>query len=152
MDGSADLFCRICGGPTYSREVITNFLILNKFFKKNKYYGIPDGVWFDALSVIEYLKKKYKKLGIEKMNSEEYEKLIKSIKIPKEHKWQDKLILITKEDKIYKNVESSSGEQSIKINNLTFEPGGCGNKNYNDSYLMHCDCYKIMKEKVKSKR
>lgn len=145
--GSADLFCSVCGGPTYSRDIITNTLLLKKFLKNlnNKnYYDInPDGVWANSEHIIEYLKKNYKKLNINKMTDAEYTELMKSIKVPKEHCWQDNLILITNKDKIYKDVPSSQGEYYIEINGVKFEPGEYSN----DSYLMHHDCYYMMRNK-----
>jgi len=78
--GSADLYCSICGGPTYSRNIITNILLLKKFLTKGKYFNLkPDGVWENAELVIEI----YQKKKINKMSNDEYNKLIKSIKIPK---------------------------------------------------------------------
>lgn len=142
--GSADLYCKICGGPTYTRDVITNIKLLQTFLINGKYYNIePDGIWEDALLLIETLKKKYKKFSTKKMTDDEFNKLIKSIYIPKNHLWQDKLILITKNNKIYKKNIISSGEIFIKINNLIFNPSEYDN----DSYLLHKDCYKIIKDR-----
>ena len=53
--GSADLFCKICGGPTYTRDVITNIQLLQKFLIKGKYYNIkPNGLWDNPFFLAKY--------------------------------------------------------------------------------------------------
>lgn len=137
--GSADLYCVFCGGPTYSRHVITDIELLKKYIgiKKIKnnniveYYNVkPDGIWGDALSLIEYIKKHNKKI-----DNKEFDILIKSCIIPKNHNWQNKLTIILP-DKVIKNVTSSHGEYYTVIDNIAYGP--------NEGYLVHNDCYKLL--------
>ena len=140
--GCADLYCSFCGGPTYSREVFANTKLLKKILgdkkikKTEKYYNVtPDGNWEDCESILRYIQK-YKTPNIN-----DFSELCKSVTIPKTHKWQDNLILITI-DKIIKNVKSSFGEVYTTVNNIKYNT-------YSEelAYLVHNDCYKLIIDK-----
>ena len=142
--GLHDIYCTICGGPTYSRPIISDTLLLKKYLGKGNYYGInPNGFWEDAENLINFIRKHYKKLGLNKMNDEDYDILIKSIKIPKNHKWQDKLIMLT-EKKNIKNV-ISAGEVFIEHDGTKYETLIDSNKPV--CYVIHNDCYHVLKNK-----
>jgi len=145
--GSSDLYCDICGGPTYSRPIITNTLLLKKYLGKGEYYGIkPNGLWDNAEELINFIKKHYKKLGLPKMDDEDYNILIKSINIPKEHKWQNKLTLFTEKKKIKDVI--SAGDPYIELDDGTkYEPTEFDNNGKQICYLVHNDCYKVLKSK-----
>ena len=145
--GSSDLYCDICGGPTYSRPIITNTLLLKKYLGKGEYYGInPNGLWDNAEELINFIKKHYKKLGLPKMDDEDYNILIKSINTPKEHKWQNKLILFTEKKKIKDVI--SAGDPYIELDDGTkYEPTEFDNNGKQLCYLVHNDCYKVLKSK-----
>lgn len=143
--GSADLYCILCGGPTYSREIITNIDLLKKYLpvKTNKrkidiYYNVsPDGNWMSAEFIVDYIKKHNKKMDIN-----DYNALNKSITIPTNHKWQNNLIMIAK-DKIIKNVSSSCGEHYTVIDGVNYDYSGLGEL----GHLAHNDCYKLLSTK-----
>jgi len=136
--GFYHLFCKICGGPTYSSEIITDTTLLKKYLKKkDKYYGIePDGIWANAIEVIDYIKKHYKKLELKKMEEQDYETLKKSITILKSHKWQDKLMLLT-ENKNIKNIKIDF--QDVIHDGIVYSS--------ENSHIVHCDCFRILKSK-----
>ena len=145
--GSSDLYCDICGGPTYSRPIITNTLLLKKYLGKGKYYGIkPDGWWEDAEGLINFIKKHYRKLGLPKMDDEDYNILIKSINTPKEHKWQDKLTLFTDKKKIKDVI--SAGEPFIELDDgVKYESKDFKTDGDKWGYVIHNDCCKVLKSK-----
>jgi len=138
--GCADLYCILCGGPTYSREIISNTILLKKYLKKdsNIYYNVkPSGLWEDADAILNYIKENNKQ-----MDSNDYKILKKSIIRPKNHKWQNKLIMIT-EEKIIKDVESSCGEQFTEIDGEKYHFIGQDKM----GHLAHRDCYKLLSTK-----
>jgi hypothetical protein len=138
--GCADLYCILCGGPTYSREIISNTILLKKYLKKNSniYYNVkPSGLWEDADAILNYIKENNKQ-----MDSNDYKILKKSIIRPKNHKWQNKLIMIT-EEKIIKDVESSGGEHYTEIDGEKYDFTGLGKM----GHLAHRDCYKLLSTK-----
>lgn len=146
--GSSDLYCILCGGPTYSRRIISNIDLLKKYLNiknlkindSNNYYNVnPNGIWEHSDNIIEYIKKKNKKMDIN-----DYNILCKSVIIPKNHKWQNDLIMIT-ENKIIKKVKSSYGEAHTVINGEVYDPPGLyGNIM---GHLAHSDCYKLLSTK-----
>ena len=135
--GCADLYCILCGGPTYSREVILDIKLLLKYLGKDTYYGInPDGFWGNAISLINHIN----------IDNETINKLEKSIIIPKNHKWQNDLMLLTP-DGIKNNVKSC-GEQYTTVygekKTYTVYPYNNRYIDINSGYLMHKDCYKLL--------
>jgi len=135
--GSADLFCVLCGGPTYSKEVITN----TKLFKK-LCHGIYHHIYIDMDNedVIKMIKKYNKK---EIIDINEVKQMMNSINKPKNHKWLNNLLLITKKRIIKKVI--SSGEYFVEKDNSKIEV----DPNFTDDwgYIMHCDCYKLLESK-----
>jgi hypothetical protein len=130
--GSADTYCTLCGGPTYSKEIITNIELLKKYLGKGKYYGInPDGWWSDIIGIIEdelytlehseeddEFNKSLKKVGINKvLTLEDAKELIKSIIIPIEHKWLNNALILT-ENGIINNVTDAS--PNIEVDGKTY--------------------------------
>lgn len=141
--GSADLYCYICGGATYSRYVITETKLLKDILKtlKKQYDGL--NIYDSAENLIELILNNYRKYGLRKITNEEHIRLKSSIKLLKEHSWLDKLLLITKDNEIIKDV-ISAGEMCVYKDNVRYCPGY---DTITDSYIIHCDCYKILKEK-----
>lgn len=145
--GCHDLYCAVCGGPTYSRPVITNVKLLKTFLPRgNVYYNVePNGLWESATQVVDFLKKKHKTLKIKKMTKKEYVALMESVSIPESHTWQDDLILITKNNVIYRNVHSA-GEVFIEVGDQKYE----AHEKDGDAHVIHHDCYKLIKNKYKT--
>jgi hypothetical protein len=137
--GSADLLCFCCGGPTYSRPVITNTSLLKLHIpKKEKYYAVnPDGFWADPEGLVKFLK----------LPEDITSKLIKSIKTPAVHIWQNNIIMLTP-TKIIKNI-ISNGEMFVvqkKSGECFYPPYFKNDKNDKNDYghLMHTDCYNLL--------
>ena len=131
--GMAEIYCIACGGPTYSRTIITNKILFKKYLKN--------------IITIEGDKEEIKEIINEtNINKEHKKEIIKSLKIPKEHKWLDKLLIITP-SKIIKGVKSK-GDLFVEKNNTKYQtPKFKEQSKGNYGYLMHHDCYKILKEK-----
>ena len=143
--GMAEIYCIACGGPTYSRTIVTNKILFKKYLKNiitiegNK-EEIKEIINESNISNIDK-KKLVKNLKIPKEHKKE---LVKSLKIPKEHKWLDKLLIITPK-KIVKGVKSF-GDSFVEKNNIKYYTPSTNNQD-NEGYLMHIDCYNVLKKK-----
>jgi len=160
--GSADTYCTLCGGPIYSTEIITNIELLKKYLGKGKYYGIkPDGFWVsiatyfeDASNALVYPEeddesdKELKRIGIKKfLTLEDAKEFIESIKIPNEHTWLNKALILT-ENGVINNVKDAAPDIEVdgKIYSK-YKPGkGDYNLNKKWGYLFHNDCYKLYED------
>lgn len=145
--GSADIYCLICGGPTYSKDVITKVKILKKYLRSSmgKYYGVnPNGMWSNAEQVLEGLD--HLKYNKHRFSEKEYEELENSIKTPSNFKWQDKLIMMTP-NKVVKNVKSSGEVYVTDKNGTEYYPYPYIYEEDNYGYVMHVDCYKVASSK-----
>lgn len=136
--GCADIYCFICGGPTYSKEVITNTKLFKKHLKKkDKYYGVvPDGLWGSAEQVLSHLN----------FPENVHSKLSKSIKIPHNHKWLDNIIILTPIG-IKTNMQSH-GEMYVSCDGDEYStPYFHKDSNNKYGHIMHKDCYKLLQKK-----
>jgi len=134
--GSANLLCTLCGGPTYSKPVITNTKLYKKICKDSCNL-IHSGYWESSENIIKILKKHNKKNIID---INEVEQIVDSIKKLSTHKWLNKLLLLTKKH-IIKNI-ISIGEPYVEKDNSTIEV-----MDDDWGYIMHCDCYKLLESK-----
>jgi len=135
--GSADIYCFVCGGPTYSREVITDTQLLKKHLKKPKAGRNPLGNYVDAESNLENLK----------LPEDIYNKLHESLKTPNKHKWLNKIIILTP-TKIVKNL-NSYGEMYVDGDDgeQYWTPYFKEDSSDNYGHIMHQDCYNLLAKK-----
>ena len=136
--------------PIHYEKIITNIELLKKYLNKKDIYENLDILrkinhelyMFSSNFEIEKKKKKEKNI----LTLEDAKELLKSLKIPKEHKWLTKALILT-ENGIIKNVEDAY--PTIHVNGKRYyfqKPKNKSDLDFLDGwgYLFHNDCYKLL--------
>jgi hypothetical protein len=148
--GGMEVFCTLCGGPIHSEKIITNIELLKKYLNKEDIYknlDILHKIKYELAmfsSNFELEKKKKKEKNI--LTLEDAKELLKSLKIPKEHNWLTKALILT-ENGIIKNVEDAYPTIHANGKRYYFEkPKNKSDLDFLDGwgYLFHNDCYKLL--------
>lgn len=148
--GGYETFCTLCGGPIHYEKIITNIELLKKYLNKKDIYENLDILrkinheLYMFSSNFELKKKKKKEKNI--LTLEDTIELLKSLKIPKEHKWLTKALILT-ENGIIKNVEDAYPIIDVNGKHYFFQkPKNKSDLDFLDGwgYLFHNDCYKLL--------
>ena len=145
--GGTETFCTLCGGPIHNEKIITNIELLKKYLNKKDIYEnlyilrkINHELYMFSSNF--ELKKTEKNI----LTLEDATELLKSLKIPEEHEWLTKALILT-ENGIIKNVEDAYPIIEVKSKRYYFQKP----KNKSDldflngwGYLFHNDCYKLL--------